>query len=219
MARRAASLNHYANKGPKGRAAAAAELLERVLANPKVQDEFAQVAAEGTKIALKVAGDVIPQFLDTTQKVSGKTEGAIRNAVQAILDEIPIVDQIEGIGQGLLAVDRGIAAATQTGIGVVKAATTTVNDLGETAADFQQNVAALSSTADQAIKSDISQSGTPSITSGGSIPRAPTLQVSNIAPSPTRPPRPALPQSTPRAVTRGRTTGRGGKRRVTRRRS
>jgi hypothetical protein len=200
------AIHQYAKQGPEGRAAAAAELFEHVIANPKVQNEFAQVAAEGTGIAFKVAGDVIPQFFDTAQKVSGKTEGAIRNAIQAVLDEIPIVDQIEGVGQGLLAVDRGIAAATQTGVGVIKAATTTVNDLGETAANFQQNIAELSTTADQVMKSDVNQSRVQqAITS----PKIPTPYLT----SPTRPPRPALPQQT---VKNTRTSG--GRRRNTRRR-
>ena len=181
------ALHQYSNQGPQGKAAAAAELLEHILANPKVQDQLAQVAAEGTGIALKVAGDVVPQLLDTAQKVSGKAESAGTNLIEGVLDIIPVVDQIEGIAQGLLAVDRGVAAATQTGVGVVKAATATVNDLGETAADFQQSVGELSSTADKAIKSDVNLSQIqPVITA----PEIPIPQLPKMDPSPPRPTRP-----------------------------
>ena len=188
------ALHQYANQGPEGRAAATAELLEHILSNPKVQDQLAQVAAEGTGIALKVAGDVVPQLLDTAQKVSGKAESAGTNLIEGVLDIIPVVDQIEGIAQGLLAVDRGVAAATQTGVGVVKAATATVNDLGETAADFQQSVGALTSTADQAIKSDVNLSQMqPNITA----PEIPVPQLPKMDPSPPRPPRPSRPTTAP----------------------
>ena len=180
------ALNRYANQGPEGKAAAAAELLEHILANRKVQDQLAQVAAAGTGIALKVAGDVVPQLLTTAQKVSGKVESAGTNLIEGVLDIVPVVDQIEGVGQGLVAIDRGIAAATQTGVGVVKAATETVNDLGETASAFQQNVAALSSTADQVIENE-----TPSSIAAPSIP---TIQEPKFAPSP---PRPQQPKSSP----------------------
>ena len=159
-----------------------------------MQDQLAQVAAEGTGIALKVAGDVVPQLLDTAQKVSGKAESAGTNLIEGVLDIIPVVDQIEGIAQGLLAVDRGVAAATQTGVGVVKAATATVNDLGETAADFQQSVGALTSTADQAIKSDVNLSQIqPVITA----PEIPIPQLPKMDPSPPRPSRPSRPTTAP----------------------
>lgn len=130
---------------------ASAQLVSQLMQDPEVVNALANLAAAG----VHVSADIIEQSLPDLQRAAVATGTSLKaatvNAVQGVIDAIPIADDIEAVGQeAIAAADLGGAVA-KAGTGILYSTKDIVSALGNESSIIDQRIKLLQNAANAAM--------------------------------------------------------------------
>ena len=130
---------------------ASAQLASQLMQNPEVVSALANLAAAG----VHVGADVIEKSLPDLQKAAAATGTSLKaaavNAIQGVIDAIPIADDIEAVFQELLAVADVGGAAAKAGTGALYSLKDIMATLNKEGTTLNQRVQQLQEATDNAL--------------------------------------------------------------------
>ena len=94
--------------------AAVTNLIAKLMQDPKVQDAVANVDASAVGMGATLIKKLEPIILNTSLKAGGELSTAGIQSIEGIIDVIPVVDDVEGLGQLFYSVTKFAAAGMTT---------------------------------------------------------------------------------------------------------